>query len=729
MMRRSLLALTTGIALTLPAYAVAQTAPDAQGAQTSNQGTPGDPQADTGAQTDPEASDIVVTARRREERLQDVPIAVTAISGDAIKQQQLVVVRDIAAYSPGLNINSDSVGRAFVSIRGIGTTLIDTVQPGVGIFIDGIYQPNTTYLNSPLVDVARVEVLRGPQGTLFGNNTLGGAINVVTRQPSNDWQGRVDGALATGDNYASVSGSISGPIVSDLLQFRIGAAYHTEDGFQRNLLAGGDQNPLETKSVNGTLRFLPANWARFTLNANYDRVFGGSTPYFNVRGPRDYTLDGRTNQRSLATIDYYAANLKGEFDIAAIDTTLTAIGAYNQSDTVSAGDGDYSPLDFFRTTSDRTLKTRTGEVRFDTRWSGNFTTLIGAFYARSTTAATTTTRVVPANLTVPGTATSSNENIAGFATGFLNFGSGLDLAIGIRFDHQKLDASTAGLAAAYEANEWQPRATLTKRWTPDFMTYASIAKGVRGGGQNGPGAPNLTYQGDSVWTYEIGSKASAFDGRLTANVAAFYNDYKNFIGANALAPSTIRNPATGQPVGFVAINLNSGDVESYGAEAELSFNINRLWRVYGNATLLHARVTDASQFRALTGYDYPGNRILFVPDANYAVGTNLRLPFHRDQAIVFDANLIGKGSRTGASLDAASVPILEAYHLVNASVTWQAGPLEFGAFATNLFDEKYLETYLDPSLLRRAGLPAPLVSGLAIQTPRRRIGIRGTVRF
>ena len=731
-MRRPLLAPITAIALVLP-FAAAQAAQpqtaEAQGAQASDQGTPADPQADPDAQTDPAASEIVVTARRREERLQDVPIAVTAISGDAIKQQQLVVVRDIAAYSPGLNINSDSVGRAFVSIRGIGTTLIDTVQPGVGIFIDGIYQPNTTYLNSPLVDVARVEVLRGPQGTLFGNNTLGGAINVVTRQPSNEWQGRVDGALATGDNYGSVSGSISGPIVKDLLQCRIGAAYHTEDGFQRNLLAGGDQNPLETKSVNGTIRFLPAGWARFTLNGSYDRVFGGSTPYFNVRGPRDYTLDGRTNQRSLATIDYYAANLKAEFDVDAIDTTITVIGAYNQSDTRSAGDGDYSPLDFFRTTSDRTLTTRTGELRLDTRWSPRFSTLIGAFYARSTTEAATTTRIVPANLTVPGTATSENENIAGFATGFLDLGGGLDLAVGIRFDHQKLDASTAGLAAAYEADEWQPRVTLTKRWTPEFMTYASVAKGVRGGGQNGPGAPNLTYQGDSVWTYEIGSKASAFDGRLTANVAAFYNDYKNFIGANALAPSTIRNPATGQPVGFVAINLNSGDVESYGAEAELSFNVNRLWRVYGNATLLHARVTDASQFRNTTGYAYPGNRILFVPDANYAVGTNVRLPFHDDQAIVVDANLIGKGSRTGASLDAASVPLLEAYRIVNASVTWQAGPIEVGAFATNLFDEKYLETYLDPSLLRRAGLPAPLVSGLAIQTPRRRVGIRGTVRF
>jgi iron complex outermembrane receptor protein len=727
-MRRSLFALSTALALIAPALASAQ-ASDPQGAQTSNQGTPADPQTDTAAQTDPAASDIVVTARRREERLQDVPIAVTAISGDSIKQQQLVVVRDIAAYTPGLNINSDSVGRAFVSIRGIGTTLIDTVQPGVGIFIDGIYQPNTTYLNSPLVDVARVEVLRGPQGTLFGNNTLGGAINVVTRQPSNEWEGRVDGALAGGDNYASVSGSVSGPIVADLLQFRIGAAYHTEDGFQRNLLAGGDQNPLETKSINGTLRFLPASWARFTLNGGYDRVFGGSTPYFHVAGPRDYTLNNSTNQRSLATIDYYAANLKGEFDVDRLNTTITAIAAYNQSTTRSTGDADYSAFDFFRSTSDRTLKTRTGELRLDTKWSDRFTTLVGAFYAKSTTDSFSTTTVVPAGLTVPATATAENENVAVFGTGFLNFGDGLDLAVGLRWDHQRLSASTAGLPAAYKADEWQPRATLTKRWTPDFMTYASVARGARGGGQNGPGAPNLTYKGDTVWTYEIGSKASALDGRLTANVAAFYNDYKNFIGANALAPSTILNPATGQPVGFVAINLNSGDVKSYGAEAELAFNVNRLWRVYANATLLHARVTDASEFQQTTGYAYPGDRILFVPDANYAVGTNLRLPFHGEQALVLDANVVAKGSRTGASLDAASVPVLDAYRLVNASLTWQGGPLEVGVFATNLFDEKYLETYLDASLLRRAGLPGPLISNLAVQTARRRVGLRGTVRF
>jgi hypothetical protein len=99
-----------------------------------------------------------------------------------VEKRGYTSVKEVAQLTPSLNINSDGAGRAFVSIRGVGTTLIDTIQPGVGIFVDGIYQPNTSYLNNPLTDVERVEVLRGPQGTLYGKNTLGGAISVITRQ-------------------------------------------------------------------------------------------------------------------------------------------------------------------------------------------------------------------------------------------------------------------------------------------------------------------------------------------------------------------------------------------------------------------------------------------------------------------------------------------------------------------------------------------------------------------
>jgi iron complex outermembrane receptor protein len=716
MRRYAMLAATTAVLAAIPFAARAQDA-----AQSASTGTAADPQTSVATRGDADPSDIIVTARQREESLKDIPIAVTAISGDAIKQQVILAVKDIAAYAPGLNINSDSVGRAFVSIRGVGTTLIDTVQPGVGIFIDGIYQPNTSYLNSPLVDVSRVEVLRGPQGTLFGNNTLGGAINVVTRQPGNDLEIRADGALARPDDYASISGSVSGAIVQDVLQVRVGAAYHHHDGFQKNLLAGGNSNPLTQKSVNGTVRFIPAEWATFTLNGNYDRVRGGNTPYVGATGPRDYTLDNSSNQLSLATITYKGVSLKGEFDADALNTKITAIAAYNRRNQRAAGDGDFGPVDFLRSTGRSRLTTKTGELRFDTQFSDSISTLIGLFASRSTTATFNTTTIVPLGVTVPAISDSRDERQAIFGTVFVKLSPTVDLAVGGRYDHQKLDVSSATTAPTYKANEFQPRVTLTNKWTSDLMSYASVARGVRGGGQNGPGSPNLIYKGDKVWTYEVGTKITTFDRRLSLDLAAFYNDYDDFIGQNSLAPST-----TG--AGFVAINLNTGHVTSYGFEAEANFRVTDNWRLRSGLTLLHARITNDDQYFATTGTRVSTDHVIFTPDWNFNIGSTYTVPIKSD-ALVFDGNLIGKGSRFGSSLDPNVAPKLAAYYLVNGSIAYRmASGIEVAAFATNLFNEKYIESYIDRSALVRAGLAA-IARNLALPGDRRRYGVRASLRF
>jgi iron complex outermembrane receptor protein len=735
--------LATGTALA--AFATASAAYAAEPA------TPGAPTAtavqaapvpDTAAQTAdaPADGDIVVTARQREESLKDVPIAITALTGAELHDRQVNAIKDIAAYTPGLSINSDSVGRAFISIRGIGTTLIDTVQPGVGIFIDGVYQPNTSYLNSPIVDVARIEVLRGPQGTLFGNNTLGGAINVITRQPSDTWTGRFDAAVAGTDDYASVSGSVSGPIAPGLLQFRIGGAYHAQNGFGRNTVANARLNPLEQSSLNGTLRLTPASWAVFTLNGSYDHVYGGNTQYIHVAGPTDYTLDGATNAPSRAGITYKAVNLKGEFNLDSIHTKLTAIGAFNQKDLSASGDGDYGAVDLLRTVGTTHLVTYTAELRADTQWSDNVSTLIGVYGDRYITRSAGTNTL---NLTalyaalglpivVPVTQSTSttylhNDTRAVFGTAFFKFGT-LDLAIGGRYDHQRLIGSQVNSGAFfappdYVKSAFQPRVTLTNHWTPDFMTYASVSKGIRGGGQNGPGTrpQDVTYKGDYVWTYEVGTKFSALDHRLTVSADLFYNDYHDFIGQNSLAPNS-----TG--AGFVAINLNTGHVKSYGAELEAHLRVTNNWRIDGGVSYLHARITDDSQYFATTGTHVSTDHIIFTPDYNFNASTTYTVPVG-DNDLVFDAGIVGKGSRYGSSLDPLVAPLLKGYTLANASVAFKfSSGFTIAAFGTNLFNTKYIESYIDKSALVKAGL-APIASNLAIQGDRRRYGVRASFKF
>ena len=378
--------------------------------------------------------EVIVTARKRDERLKDVPIAVTAITAQTLEKEQINTVMDAASLAPGVNINSDAVGRAFVSIRGIGTTLIDTVQPGVGIFVDEIYQPDTSYLLSPLMDVQQVEVLRGPQGTLFGNNTLGGAISVTTREPTDTVRGFLSADYAGPDDYYTVAGSISGPIIPGVLDGRIGASEHSQDGFEKNVLAGGHADPLQQQSVSGTLRWILAPDATITLNAYYDRVHGGETSYVDVSGPQDYSENAALNANSLASYIYRGVNAKGVFDAG--NTKVTLIGSYDNRDGRAYGDGDFGPIDFIRAGGFNSLNTYSGEARFDTKWTDSISSLVGVFAADSKTSTTTIETLVPLSLTVPSTEISKINQEAVFGTVFFKLPGDIELATGLRYDHQ-----------------------------------------------------------------------------------------------------------------------------------------------------------------------------------------------------------------------------------------------------------------------------------------------------
>jgi iron complex outermembrane receptor protein len=489
-----------------------------------------------------------------------------------------------------------------------------------------------------------------------------------------------------------------------------------------NQLAGGEGNPLEQRSVNATVHYLPTDSVVFKMNLRYDEVEGGSTPYRQVAGPEDYEYSALSNLNSISTFKYKSVDLTGVFDVDSIDTTITATGAYYRRENDGISDGDFGPIDFIRRSGDRALDTITGELRFDTTFNDRVSTLIGVYANDTEDGATTLTTIVPLALTVPSSNVTEGKTLGIFATLFYEFSEATELTVGVRYDDQELDSTSASTAETYSADELQPRATLSHFWSPEFMTYGSIARGFRGGGQNGPGAPNLLYRGDEVWTYEVGSKSQLMDGKLMLNVAAFYNDYQHFIGQNALAPSATA------PGSFVSVDLNTGDVETYGLEAEINWAITDRWTLDGSLTLLHARITDASEFEQTTGFMYPTDRIIFTPDWNYHVGTGYTVPFTQND-LVFNLSLVGKGDRKGSTLSETFAPTMEAYHLVDTFVAYRTERWEVALFAKNLFDEEYFESYIDESLLQRAGVPPFIVSNLGIPGERRRYGIRATVKF
>ncbi|HET6522903.1 TonB-dependent receptor [Sphingopyxis sp.] len=671
---------------------------------------------------------IVVTARKREETLNDVPIAATAITGDTLIARGINSVREAAVLSPGLNINSDGTGRAFVSIRGVGVTLVQSVQPGVGLFIDGIYQPNTAYLNNPLLDVERIEVLRGPQGTLYGKNTMGGAINVITRQPGNDFEVRANASYAGPDDAWMVSGSVSGPIVTDKVALRVAAAHREQRGFLRNSVIGGSANPFNTDSINATLRVTPSEDFTLTIKGYYDWVDGVNTPYSRVTGPKDYSRIVQFNTLNAVSYKYRGINVRAEGDLGG-GSKLSVIGAYDTRNGFTPdGEGDFGPADIVRTVARDSLRTMTLESRLDSEWSDQISTLFGVFYSNEMVQAQARDTISlvhpvlgPISIVRNTRAKNVADTYAAFGTVFWKPNLDWEVALGLRYDHEDrvANGSVSGAivpTARIKSNEWQPKLSVTRKWTPDLMTYVSVARGYRGGGFNAPTAPTRTYRGDSAWTYEAGAKYSSPGFNLSGSV--FYSDYKDYIGLNSIAPA-----AGG---GLVTVDLNTGDVESYGVELEAMVRPVRAWTLRGGLTWMHARITDDSAYTATTGRRLSSDRLTFQPDWTASFASDYRIETGGDSDVTLSAGLVGKGKRLAATLNETTPTFLDSYWLTNASIAYRTGPVEVALFANNIFNTEYFESYIEKTTLALAGLPA---SDLGITGDRRRYGVRASLKF
>ncbi|MDE2301249.1 MAG: TonB-dependent receptor [Sphingomonadales bacterium] len=674
---------------------------------------------------------IIVTARKRAEALKDVPVAITAISGDTIEKSGFTSVKDVATLTPSLDINSDGAGRAFIAIRGIGTTLVDTVQPGVGIFVDGIYQPNTSYLNNPMVDVARVEVLRGPQGSLYGKNTLGGAINVITRDPGNDLEVKLLGSYAGPDHDWSAGASISGALVPDKVLARIAYSHQQDDGFMTNTLLGKPAMPLNSDTVNGTLLFKPASDVRLTINGYYTRLIGGAVPYTFVTGPTDYNYNVALNATNYQYFKYYGVNAKLEAPIALLATKMTLIGSYDERDVNTPdADPDFTPVNLLRSHGTDTLRTRTAELRFDSTLSSTVSSILGLFYSRETRGTVNDVAFLPDTLNLPVNSFSQvdGNNYSVFGNLFWRPDRSWELSAGLRWDRQSrvengYNGTLAGppvpVSGFLREDNLSPRIALTYHWNDALMTYASVARGARGGGFNPPGVPASlqTYKGDTVWTFELGSKLATADHKLSLSGDVFYNDYSNYIGLNSIYAV---------PPSFVTVDLNTGHVSSYGVELEGAWQVVPIWTLSGGVSLMHARITNDSEYIDTVGRTLASNRLPFQPDWNLNANSDVTVPVGDHDSLSFDAGVVGKGSRIAATLSENNAPVLTAYVLTNASITWRHNGLELSAFATNLFDKNYMESYIEKTTLILAGLPA---SDVGIPGDRRRVGVRARLKF
>ena len=271
---------------------------------------------ESGAQTSTAADGetvIIVNARGRNETLLDVPIAVTNYNAQALEDANVSRPDDFIALTPGLTFsNSQDAGTNFISIRGLSQTR--NGEPPVAVVVDDVLQVNSRSFDQPLFDLESIEVLRGPQGALYGRNATGGAILINTKMPTNDFQGYVSAHAATGNDFGGQV-SVSGPIVEDAVLFRLSASYSDRDGYFNNLFLDKKVDRQEDLAVRGHLRFLPTDTTTIDLRGSLVRTEAGSLNYTYQPAIIDpatglpTAFDFSINDADLVSRDFYANNL------------------------------------------------------------------------------------------------------------------------------------------------------------------------------------------------------------------------------------------------------------------------------------------------------------------------------------------------------------------------------------------------------------------------------------
>lgn len=506
-----------------------------------------------GANTTPASDnglkDIVVTAQRREQRLQDVPIQVTALGPETIAKAGIKSTADALTLVPNVTFDqSFTYLNSFVTFRGISQ--INNADPPVAVVIDGVPQNNQKQLSQDLFDVERIEVLKGPQGGLYGRNALGGAINIVTRQPSNKFEGFLDGTYGNGDSI-NVSGALSGPLVEDILLFRVSGSFRHDGGRIENVYTGDNVDFIHHDySARGQLLYEGINKLKIDLRGDY-RNFSAGGIYDSIvlSGNANDIQPPRENIQGLTFGHIADVSLKAEYDFGPV--TLSSTSAFNRIVEDYRGDLDFSnPRDLpngflglgIQVGQGQNLGVRqySQEVRLVSNDKSPFRYIFGAYYLHTQRELDTRGFIDlnssrsqfddPALGIIHLSEDNHNDAYALYGQADYDITSSLTLSGALRYDNDHRDQINVLNGADRQADfgKVQPKVTLTYKLDPRKLVYATYSTGFRSGGFNAPTVAIPLFKAETLQNYEAGFKTTWLDNKLRFNGAVYVERDKNY---------------------------------------------------------------------------------------------------------------------------------------------------------------------------------------------------------
>ncbi|MFT4103222.1 MAG: TonB-dependent receptor [Burkholderiaceae bacterium] len=693
----------------------------------------GEGDGDTGASPSVTLDNVTVTAQKRKENIQKVPSAVTAVQGEAIQIDELRTTKDIAKEVPGATAwNAEYRARPRFFIRGIGSNEAtnNAVQP-IGIYFDEVYYLNSLFLGGPLFDLERVEVLRGPQGTLWGKNTTGGAYNFISAAPSFTEGGYAK--VGVGDyGQRLVEGAFTGPIVDGVLAQRLSLHYDERDGWATNRLNGQNIGGLKDLAVRYQLLANLGENATATLNLHARHFSGSSTPSYPVTLAGTTTLDGyvspyvSTGDRSKVdysgdsvdtTVNTEGVSLKVDWNIG--DLLLTSISAYDEGEReVPAADTSITPQTYSWTYSKNRARQYSEELRLASPREDRFNWIVGAYYfddLNHNYAATAA--VYPVSTTTRALTYSwyrqTTQSAAAFASATFDVTERFSLTAGLRYTVEKVgidldtlaSTTTADGTVPFTSSNWWRVANSplaleevqtqneSRTWnnlgfdfTPSFqiddnqLAYARVASGYRSGnyaGGSSATSPPTVVNPEKLTAYEVGYKSEWLGGRLSVNGAAYYYDYSDIqLTVNRIIDGT-----------FYSILANAGQGYVKGAEIEVKARLTPNLSLHGNYSDLRTRYTKL----VTGGVSYAGYNFARVPNTTGLIGLDYDLPLGSG-ALKLGADWAWTGKHNFNVTDRTDPYVVqEGYWLgtVRAGYAFNGGRTDVDVYVNNVADKVY----------------------------------------
>lgn len=664
---------------------------------------------------------VTVTAEKRPAALQNVPASISAITGDQIDDAGIQSISEIANLVPNLHIFTWGGRRNnHIFMRGVGATY---GEPAVGFYVDGVGYTSDGMFDMDLFDVERVEVLRGPQGTLYGRNALAGVINIVTRQPTNETEARVS-AGAGKFGQRELKGSLRTPLVEDRLFLGLSASATWHDGYVDNMHLGKKADDRNDQSLRASLRWTPTTNLDATLSLDAERFRGGAYPLGPLQEISDHPERVRNDFSGHDNRDSFGSSLSLNWNTPP-DVRVTSITGWRDWENDGGGDTDGSPLDIVRESTREDRKQLTQELRLASpetesmlRW------MAGLYYYQEDNGITTRSRFgsdavamgfVPAPMDSLLVADKDDQGYAVFGQLDYRITDHITLTTGLRRDHDRrrvrmhtrmemggtpIPGSEGALNDRRIFKEWLPKVALAYKPDDNTLWYANATKGYRAGGFNtlmNVDPDDANFDPERSINYEAGLKWSGWQKRLSLNLALFR--------VNLTDQQVIQlTPNIGSVV------RNAGESHSQGLEVELMLRPAPGWDF--NAGFSHTNARFDEYRDDVRGVDYAGNRVPLVPREMFNLALQNRRPLGASAVLFSRLELQRIGD---FHWDTANTLKQGAYNLVNLRLGVEGDTWEAYLWGRNLLDEGYAEFAYDfPGLGPRAQAGRPRTVGVTV---------------